>query len=189
MEKKLDLRVQKTYKSLHQAFTELLEEKSFEEFTVCELCDKAMIRKNTFYLHFGDKYEYFNFYLSELREELQMNISNKEGLTDPAAYSAHMLHEMFQSVQKHKKILLRLKQSNRMSFLYEALQEQISIELYNIMVNINGNKPSAELDLIISFYAGGLINTVYWWLNNPTRLDEKTITETLTTTIGLPNKI
>ena len=48
MEKKIDLRLQKTYQSLHAAFTELLEEKRFEELTVGELCDRAAIRRTTF---------------------------------------------------------------------------------------------------------------------------------------------
>ena len=71
MEQKLDLRVIKTYKSLHQAFTELLEKNSLEEITVGELCEKAMIRKTTFYLHFQDKYDYFDHYLIELNHLLQ----------------------------------------------------------------------------------------------------------------------
>ena len=62
MAEKMDLRIRKTYLALHNAFTELLEEKRFEEFTVNELCDRAMIRRTTFYKHFADKYEYFTFY-------------------------------------------------------------------------------------------------------------------------------
>ena len=49
MEEKMDLRIKKTYLSLHNAFVELLEEKCFEELTVNELCDRAMIRRTTFY--------------------------------------------------------------------------------------------------------------------------------------------
>ena len=56
MEVKLDLRIYKTYKALHEAFTEILEHKSFEDLTVNELCDKAMIRRATFYKHFADKF-------------------------------------------------------------------------------------------------------------------------------------
>jgi len=189
MEKKLDLRVQKTYKSLHTAFSELLEEKTFEDFTVLELCERAMIRKNTFYLHFGDKYEYFNYYLSELREEFKNNIRSKKEYNDPNDYSIYMLQELFQFTKEHQSILKRLKQSNRMSFLYEALQEQVSLELYNVMININKNKPSPELDLLISFYAGGIVNTTYWWLNNPDKLDESTIAEKLLQMVPLPSKI
>ena len=61
MEEKMDLRIKKTYLSLHNAFVELLEEKRFEDLTVNELCDRAMIRRTTFYKHFADKYEYFTF--------------------------------------------------------------------------------------------------------------------------------
>ena len=57
MEKNTDLRIQKTYLALQNAFVALLEEKRFEELTVNELCDRAMIRRTTFYKHFGDKYE------------------------------------------------------------------------------------------------------------------------------------
>ena len=42
MEKKIDLRLQKTYQSLNLAFTELLDEKRFEELTVGELCAAAV---------------------------------------------------------------------------------------------------------------------------------------------------
>ena len=66
MEKKTDLRIQKTYLALQNAFEALLEEKRFEELTVNELCDKAMIRRTTFYKHFADKYEFFAFYIREM---------------------------------------------------------------------------------------------------------------------------
>ena len=55
MEQKLDLRIQRTYRLLHTAFTKLMEEKSFEDITVNDLCREAMIRRTTFYKHFADK--------------------------------------------------------------------------------------------------------------------------------------
>ena len=68
MDEKMDLRIRKTYLSLHNAFVALLEEKRFEDITVNELCDQAMIRRTTFYKHFADKYEYFTFYIKEITE-------------------------------------------------------------------------------------------------------------------------
>ena len=59
MEKKVDLRILKTHKALCETFSTLLEEKKFEEITVNELCQRAMVRRATFYKHFADKYEYF----------------------------------------------------------------------------------------------------------------------------------
>ena len=134
MNKKLDLRVYKTYKALHDAFNDLLKYKSFEELTVNELCDTAMIRRATFYSHFADKYEYFNFYLSELREEFASNISTHTDLSDPVSYSKQMLKETFKFVRTHNRIVEHMKNSTLMSFLYQALQEQIALELQYIFI-------------------------------------------------------
>ena len=56
--KKEDLRVKKTRKLLCMALFELLQQKSFEEIRLTELCDKSMVHKTTFYNHFNDKYFY-----------------------------------------------------------------------------------------------------------------------------------
>ena len=63
MKEKTDLRIIKTHKALCEAFAELLETKSFEDITVNELCDKALVRRPTFYKHFADKYDFFAYYV------------------------------------------------------------------------------------------------------------------------------
>ena len=62
----MDLRVLKTYKSLYEAFFKMLEEKKFEDITVNELCERAMVRRATFYKHFADKYEFFAFFVNPI---------------------------------------------------------------------------------------------------------------------------
>lgn len=57
----MDLRIQKTYRSLLVAFTKLLETHRYEDVTIAMLCDEAMIRRTTFYKHFADKSEFFSF--------------------------------------------------------------------------------------------------------------------------------
>lgn len=186
MEQKIDLRIKKTYHLLHLAFTELLEEKSLEEITVGELCDRAMLRRNTFYLHFADKYEYFYFYLSELRDEFRSHILSDNETTTPLTYSVKMLHELFRFVLAHQTMLENLKNSNRLSFLYIALQEQIALEIQYTVIEMNHKKSSTDLDLIISFYSGGIINIIYWWLDHPQLLTEAEITERIISLFPTP---
>ena len=69
----MDLRIKKTYRALFDAFTELLEEHRFEDLTVAMLCDRALIRRTTFYKHFRDKNDYFAFYIDELMTGLPQN--------------------------------------------------------------------------------------------------------------------
>lgn len=74
-----DLRIQKTYAALTRAFTDLLKVKSFEQITVRELCDAAMVRTATFYNHFSDKYEFADFVIRDL---LQRYHKDKERTKD-----------------------------------------------------------------------------------------------------------
>ena len=67
MEKKLDLRVQKTRAALTSSLYSLLCEKSLNEITVTELCDRAMVRKATFYKHFADKSELLAYMIQDLQ--------------------------------------------------------------------------------------------------------------------------
>ena len=50
-----DLRVIKTKNLIKGAFIELVEEKGFDNVTIKDICNKALINRNTFYLHYYDK--------------------------------------------------------------------------------------------------------------------------------------
>src|SRR5215471_3654006 len=51
-----DLRVRRTHKLLWEALMALMAERAFEEITVKEICDQAMVHRTTFYKHYEDKY-------------------------------------------------------------------------------------------------------------------------------------
>lgn len=53
----MDLRVEKTIKSIFNTFLEMRAKKPLEKISVTELSNKAMINKATFYLHFKDIYD------------------------------------------------------------------------------------------------------------------------------------
>ena len=50
-----DLRVRRTKASIIGAFIDLVEEKGFDNVKIIDICSKAMINRNTFYLHYLDK--------------------------------------------------------------------------------------------------------------------------------------
>jgi AcrR family transcriptional regulator len=55
-EERVDPRVLRTRQLLQRAFSDLLNEKSFEAITVQEIADRATVNRVTFYAHFQDKY-------------------------------------------------------------------------------------------------------------------------------------
>ena len=50
---KIDLRVQRTRKVLKDTFKEMFLNMNLEQITIKELCEKAMINRRTFYLHYN----------------------------------------------------------------------------------------------------------------------------------------
>ena len=55
--KKEDKRIAKTNQLLKSTLITLLDEESFEEITITQLCDRANVSRITFYSHYTDKYE------------------------------------------------------------------------------------------------------------------------------------
>lgn len=112
MEEKTDLRIRKTYLSLHNAFDSLLEEKRFDELTIHELCDRAMIRRTTFYKHFADKYEYFSFYIKEVVAAFQDRLSSDVAEGESEIYLMHMCRELLRFLKEHDKLVQNIKTSS-----------------------------------------------------------------------------
>jgi AcrR family transcriptional regulator len=63
-----DRRTRYTKQQIHEAFFDLLREKSFEKTTVTGICTRAEISRGTFYLHYVDKYELLDEVVDEALE-------------------------------------------------------------------------------------------------------------------------
>ena len=73
-EKKEDLRVQKTKRAIRQAFADMICEMEYADISVKELCERAMINRKTFYLH----YESLDDLLQELQDRIAANFVQQE---------------------------------------------------------------------------------------------------------------
>lgn len=60
MMKKVDLRVKRTHKMIIEAFIRLVEERGYDDLTVQEIADEAMINRATFYAHFKNKQDLYD---------------------------------------------------------------------------------------------------------------------------------
>ena len=179
MEKKTDLRIQKTYLALQNAFVALLEEKRFEELTVNDLCDRAMIRRTTFYKHFADKYEFFAFYIREMvstfRDQLPPDVMDG----DAAAYFLQMSQELLRFWHLHEKMVHNIENSRMFPLLLSILLEQITEDIIMVLrrscpaLAQNGSK----LKGVAAFYAGGLISTFLRCTQKDSAIDEAVFLE------------
>ena len=84
MAKKEDLRIIKTKAALTNAFYAMLEEMSLEEITVNDLCEKAEVRRATFYKHFNDKNDFIIYLIKDVRERFEVDVWSKESCGCPS---------------------------------------------------------------------------------------------------------
>lgn len=75
METKLDPRVARTRKAIIDAFIHLSEKKPFDNISVKDITENALINRATFYNHFLDKYDLME---KALLEDVQINLNRKQ---------------------------------------------------------------------------------------------------------------
>ena len=71
-----DLRVKKTKKLIKDSFLELLEEKGYSKVSVTDITNRAMINRNTFYLHYVDKEDLIDKLIFDTYKEKEATITN-----------------------------------------------------------------------------------------------------------------
>lgn len=181
MEKKLDLRIEKTYLALHNAFTSLLEEKRFEDFTLNELCDRAMIRRTTFYKHFADKYEYFSFYMKEISANIQDQLPPDVLNDNTTEYFLYMCRGLIHFIDKHDKMVKNVMSSNMFPVLIDGLAEQIMSDMLQVLRNMRTEKgmTAAQMEDIAAFYSGGIVNTLRLTLRRGKEIDEEAFIDSI----------
>lgn len=167
MEQKLDLRVQKTHRALIGSFVTLLEHKRFEEITVHELCDLAMVRRATFYKHFGDKYEFFAFFVRAVRDQFWQ--SRGPGQMPYEEIGRCCLDFL----EAHEKLVRSVMQSDAFPLLLDILSDQIVRDVQAML------REEQELPLppevLAQAYTGALIFVCRWWLTHRHTLDKETM--------------
>ena len=165
MEKKKDLRVQKTYSALMAAFEALMAEETFDDITVNELCARALIRRPTFYSHFEDKYDFLRFYLNEIQWQIE---SEADAATDsPVEHFQRSWRALIAFIDEHPALIRMGLRSKSLPIIFEIISEHVF------------DSP-ALADTLATFTVGGLIQNLKRYLTEP-NLDPDALTAEMTT--------
>jgi AcrR family transcriptional regulator len=179
--RKMDLRIQKTYMALTSTFFELLEEKRFEDITVNELCERAMVRRATFYKHFGDKYEFFTFFIREIQEDFDREIADNSDISMPVDFYIHIVRRVMKFIKEKDKLLQSLLKSGCLPALLRILLEQVEFDiLQKLKADAkNGHKLIADPEVMAHFFTGAILETLQWWLTQKKPLPQERVEEQL----------
>lgn len=118
----MDIRVEKTRKSITNAFLELRSQKPIEKITVKELCAKAMVNKSTFYSYYADIYELSEVLEEEVVQLVMANIPNPEKwIINPKEFT----HDLFLAYVSQDSLIHILFSGSRSNFLIERIKKSL----------------------------------------------------------------
>lgn len=116
----MDLRTERTKRSIANAFLKLRKQKPIERITVKELAELAYINKATFYIHYHDIYDLTEQLENELLEQIVQELPHPESITTNPSLATKELVEVMTSPSKSD-MISTLFSGSRKSYLSEKI--------------------------------------------------------------------
>jgi AcrR family transcriptional regulator len=135
----VDLRIKRTQKSIKNAFYELIEEKGFDHISVKDITERAMISRNTFYLHYNDKFDLLNKICDELVFKLFIGVGKQlRRETRKLRVDASVIKMGIKTIEEDREAYRVLLSSSGSDLLTQKLQQGIRRALDLISSDIEG---------------------------------------------------
>lgn len=119
--KDTDLRVLKTRQAIHKALCDMIVEMEYQDITVKELVQRAMINRNTFYKHYASVDALLEELQNEIAEEYISMFISYENIEDVR----EMIRRFFEYVTSQSPLQERILCSDSYRFLAERINARI----------------------------------------------------------------
>ena len=167
-----DLRVQRTHRLLKEAFITLLKEKDYDDITVQEICEEAMVRRTTFYQHFEDKDSFLHWFVQQRQQDFASQISPDTPTSDLREYYISVIRSALKYLLENpemKKLLLGSGQQSQ--YLLDCYLRVCTNDVVQRMEGVPGLKEKIApfpLTLLAEYYIGSVVAVARWWFKNDT---------------------
>lgn len=146
----MDIRIQKSKKSIMNAFIQLRAQKPLERITVTELCRLAEINKSTFYSHYQDIYDLSD----QLEDELVEGILRSFG--DPKEVLADirlLTRKLFEAYTAKSSLIQILFSGNRSGVLPRKIERALKQWIQHVYPEYKDD-PKRNIALTYQVYGG-----------------------------------
>ena len=165
----MDIRTQRTRKMLFDAYDELLAEMPFEKISVSEICKRSTVNRATFYRHFSDKGAFVRSYLQTITDRFLERVDSDGRQLGLEEYARSMHIELIRFVEENRDMARNAMGRRVEAETLDFLTRQIAVGIYEHIdahAKSTGEQPPAPADFTALFYAGGLVQTLRWWLDS-----------------------
>ena len=155
MANKVDVRIIRSKASLISALVSLLKNRSIEELTISELCEKADVNRNTFYSHYSDINDLFDELKGKYMENfiILMKNNQEEGRSKKESFTSIL--ETIKINRETSSVILH--SSDGCQFLKTLFS--LSFQQYS------SSTDKSYTNYEVAFVNGGISNIIMEWEN------------------------
>ncbi len=171
----MDRRQQKTKSAIYEAFSRLLEKKSYNHITIQEIIDEANIGRSTFYAHFETKdnllqdicEQIFGHVFSDVQKAEAHHDFSKENST-LADKLTHLLYHLKE--QRNDILVLLSGESGDLFLQYFKTASRPLFTEYAASAS-----PSVPEDFALNHYVSSFAEAVKWWAGGGMRISPEKV--------------
>lgn len=178
MAKQLDLRVIKTRKALTTSLYDLMCKKAFGDITVTEICDNALVRKATFYKHFGDKTELLLYMIQELQITAYKNNEIGYDPAKPESYYSGIFAYFINFIDKNAVFIKSVINGDSVFLVRSILEEEVKEEVDRRLRSEPLEEVRKVHGMLSSIYAGAMVSCGIWWASQNERVKKEEVIDT-----------
>jgi AcrR family transcriptional regulator len=165
LENREDLRVRRTQKLLWEALVALMNEQKFETITVKDICDRAMVHRTTFYKHYEDKYDLLMKGIWAMHKVLREAYKEQRNNSQPTGAVFIIMCNHIAENEHFYRLMLGKDGIGTFYTLLHSYLTEIACERLD-KIQRTGTKLPAPNPVFAQFWAGAVISTIAWWLEN-----------------------
>ncbi len=176
MADKIDLRIIKTYDKLMNALCDMLHEMPFESITVFDLCERADIRRATFYKHFEDKYAFLSHVISTTLSDVSKKVMREKSVFTTSEYLTLYVRKIIDYFESKPDMLKNILARGSFSIIFESISTNTLKKLIGnltVVESISGNELPYDTTLTANFINGGLATLVVNYIAMPNKPKEE----------------
>ena len=147
----MDLRVKKTEISIYNAFMELRAEKPLEKISVKECTDRALISKQTFYLHYQDIFDLSEHIEARLIDEIMQDINYPDNFVENIK---PVTVDIFNRCLEKRQLIRTVFSGSRNSVFTNGIERELKAAVYK-------QRPDLRADLKTNIYITFLVQGCY----------------------------
>jgi AcrR family transcriptional regulator len=158
----------------------MLTESSFDDITVFDLCEKACVRRATFYKHFNDKLDFLSHIVMKILDDTTDTVKKNYLLSEtPVEYITDYVKQIIAFFREREDMFNSIIKSNAFPLVFDTVTKHtgklIEKNLQEADMPLNSN--AYQKRIVAGFINGGISVILVEWLRTKSFTEEEFLAE------------